>query len=894
MTEKNKTNDQLLLEAAGLRRRITGLEALINMQKQAQEALKQCEAYYQEIVQSVNSIILLIDTEGNVLFLNKFGLVFFGFAEHEIVGKNAVGTIVPETDTAGHNLAAMIKDMGQHPEHYIKNENENIRRSGERVWVSWTNRAVYDQAGRIKEIICVGNDLTEHKLAEEALQKQSYMMCVRLKELNCLYDISKAIGRQEASLEEVLQETVTAVPSGFEFSEIAFAKIILEAREFRTGNCTDTAWTIESPVYVNETLAGSVKVYYLNERPLRDEGPFRQEERNLINAIAATVGRFVTRKRAQEALLASEIKYKTLFENIPQKICYKDKNLIYISCNSNYARDLKMCAEAIAGKTDYDVYPHNLAEHYRSEDKEVLDSGVKLSRESAYIQDGKEIVTHKIKTPVKDEKGAVIGIISIFIDVTELRKYEREKVRIEAAIQSNLTELSIKNEITEILLSTNDLTAILHMILVGATAYQALGFNRAFLFLLDDTQKILEGKIATGALSSDEAYKTWARLAQERQTLTELLTLTHGEFSKEDAPINNLVRQMTIPLTEQESIFFRGVVQQRSFNIVSGSHLSFRDKKFAEQLGTDSFALVPLVCRDKTLGVLLADNFINKKPICDSDVASLQAFANHASLAIENSRLYESLEEKIDELSQANKELSENRDKLIKYERLSVVGEMAAKIAHDIRNPMTAIGGFARRILTKELGEDITHHYMQIIVQEVDRLEKILNDLLGFTKPPVARFKIADLNSIIQSAYEILALELEQHTITVVEKYDPALPQMLLDPDQIRRVLINIFKNAVEAMPEGGTITVITSHENHRWATVEIADTGTGIPAAAMDKIFEPFYTNKATGSGLGLTLAVQIINSHGGTLDVYRGKTAGTVVAIHLPVQGLGKSLAN
>ena len=140
MADENKTNDQLMLEIADLRRRIAGLEALVTVQDKAHEALKQCELHYQEIVQSVNSIILRMDTAGKILFLNKFGLFFFGYAEDEIAGRDAVGTIVPETDTAGHNLAALIKDLGEHPERYLKNENENMRRSGERVWVSWTNR----------------------------------------------------------------------------------------------------------------------------------------------------------------------------------------------------------------------------------------------------------------------------------------------------------------------------------------------------------------------------------------------------------------------------------------------------------------------------------------------------------------------------------------------------------------------------------------------------------------------------------------------------------------------------------------------------------------------------------------------------------------------------------
>lgn len=886
MNDEEKTKEQLTNERLQLRRRVTALEALVDQHAYTTEALQQCEFHYGQIVQSVNSIILRMDTGGTVLFLNEYGLKFFDYAEGDITGKNVIGTIVPETDTAGHDLTAIIRDIGQHPEHYANNENENMRRNGERVWVAWTNKAIYDRDGFIREILCVGNDLTAHKKAEAELQRQSHNLSKRIKELNCLYGISNTIDRQDISFDEKIKEIVSLIPAALDFSEAGCAKIIIGEQAFTTAECREEGFKITRPILVHNQKIGSIEVFYREKRPLRDEGPFQREEVNLINTVAAMLGRFITRKQAQEALIASEIKYKTLFENLPQRIFYKDKNSVYVSCNTNYAQDLGINPADITGKTDYNFFPRELAEKYRKDDRTVLDSGNMLDTEETYLQDGKETIVHTIKIPVMDGHGSIVGLLGIFRDITERKIFEREKARIEAAIQNNLTEISIKNEISEVLLSARDLTEILHMILIGATAYQALGFNRAFLFLINEHENTLEGTVATGALTPEEAYRTWARLAQERHTLTELLTTNHDDFSKDDEPINHMVRQMKMHLTEKDSTFTRAVREQHSFNIVNGSHLSSIDKNFVKSLGTETFALVPLVCRGKSLGVLLADNFINKKPIRDEDVAGLRAFANHASLAIENSRLYENLEEKVEELSTANKELSDNRDKLVKYERLSVVGEMAAKIAHDIRNPMTAIGGFARRMLEKDRGAETNKTYMNIIVQEVDRLEKILNDILGFAKPSLPRIVATDLNAIVHGAHEILTLELEKHAVSYREQFDHGLPMVHLDPDQIRRVILNLYKNAVEAMPEGGSLTVTTSIKN-QWVTIETADTGTGIAEEDIDKIFDPFFTSKATGSGLGLTLAAQIISSHGGTMEVYKREPSGTIVTIQLPVNG-------
>jgi signal transduction histidine kinase len=392
--------------------------------------------------------------------------------------------------------------------------------------------------------------------------------------------------------------------------------------------------------------------------------------------------------------------------------------------------------------------------------------------------------------------------------------------------------------------------------------------------------------VATGALTVGEAYQTWARMAQEPQSLSELFQSHRRNLSSHDDAITSLVRQMKIPLTARDSIFTSAVFRQQSFNVRDTAELSVLDRSVLGCLGAVPFVLVPLISRGCTLGVLIADNFVTGKAIGEEDVARLRAFANHASLAIENSRLYESLKQKVAELSQANEELSANRDKLIRYERLSVVGEMAAKIAHDIRNPMTAIGGFARRMLKKATADTTTNSYLQIIVHEVDRLEKILGDILSFSKPSAPQLRDADLNQLIGETYAMMAPELEQHRIRVARELDPRLPPVRIDRDQIERVLINLIKNAVEAMPEGGAITASTRLEG-RQVRIETADTGPGIAEENLYKIFEPFYTSKATGSGLGLTLAAQIVSSHGGTMEVFRREPSGISIVIVLPLRG-------
>ncbi len=141
----------------------------ISEQKQSEEALRKSEAKYRELVENANSIILRRDIEGRITFFNEFAQKFFGYDEEEILGENVVGTIIPETESTGRDLASMIRQSYMNPELYITNENENVCRNGERVWVAWTNKAIRNNDGTIREFLCIGTDITKRRKSEEAL-----------------------------------------------------------------------------------------------------------------------------------------------------------------------------------------------------------------------------------------------------------------------------------------------------------------------------------------------------------------------------------------------------------------------------------------------------------------------------------------------------------------------------------------------------------------------------------------------------------------------------------------------------------------------------------------------------------------------------------------------------
>ena len=160
-----------ILDERGSVRYIVGTGIDVTERRHSEKALRESEEKYRELVENANSIILRLDTVGNVTFFNEFAQRFFGYDESEIIGKSAIGTIVPPTDSAGNNLVEKIADLVAYPERYAATENENMRRGGERVWVAWTNKAVLDEHGRVAQVLCVGNDITSRKQAEDELRK---------------------------------------------------------------------------------------------------------------------------------------------------------------------------------------------------------------------------------------------------------------------------------------------------------------------------------------------------------------------------------------------------------------------------------------------------------------------------------------------------------------------------------------------------------------------------------------------------------------------------------------------------------------------------------------------------------------------------------------------------
>jgi len=220
-------------------------------------------------------------------------------------------------------------------------------------------------------------------------------------------------------------------------------------------------------------------------------------------------------------------------------------------------------------------------------------------------------------------------------------------------------------------------------------------------------------------------------------------------------------------------------------------------------------------------------------------------------------------------------------EELLRSERLAVLGKMAAHISHEIKNPLMVIGGLARQVLKDITGDpNKNQEKLQIIVDEVKRLEDFLAEVGSYAKYSEPQKQPGDLNSLIRETCQRLEPSLRESNIELVLDLDPGLPTLQFDPGHIRQVILNIAKNGIEAMEQGGTLTIATRQQPGA-VIVQISDTGKGMPPEVLDKIFKPFFSTKPKGSGLGLAISQKIMEAHQGEIAIASAPGQGTQVTI-------------
>ncbi len=295
--------------------------------------------------------------------------------------------------------------------------------------------------------------------------------------------------------------------------------------------------------------------------------------------------------------------------------------------------------------------------------------------------------------------------------------------------------------------------------------------------------------------------------------------------------------------------------------------------------GLNVVACVPLPAQHGMIGVLAV--FIQEDGQWDTDsLELLEAIGRQVGGAIENARLYT-------QVRQYAEELARSQAQLIQAEKLAAMGRLIIYISHELNNPLQAVQNCLHLVLNRPLSREKSREFLSMAQVEVERLINTVQRMLDFSRPAGEQDHAADVHAVLQDVLALSNKRLSQARVRVRQVFAADLPRLRINPDQLKQVFLNLVLNAVDAMPNGGQLTLTTRLDPSRqWAYIDVQDEGVGLSAEAMKHLFEPFYTTKSQGTGVGLAISYGLIEQYGGDIQVRSREGEGSCFTVRLPVR--------
>jgi len=431
------------------------------------------------------------------------------------------------------------------------------------------------------------------------------------------------------------------------------------------------------------------------------------------------------------------------------------------------------------------------------------------------------------------------------------QKYE-EVNRLNVSLNQKIKQLMAIHETGKAILSVLDIKDLLSDIM--NIIFNVCHISRAIVMLVDEEEKYLE--------------------------------YIHGVGFGDD--VREILRNYKVPLTRVSNIVVRVAQtgQPEYVHDVKNSSLRRENVIIAHGKPTSVFVM-PLITRSKVIGVIATDA-VDATGIPVETRETMKIFASQIAIAIENAKLYSRLQNQMEELKRSQALLS-------RAEKFSFLGNLAARLAHEIKNPMTAIGTFIQMLPKKYDDEEFRNGFYQIATEETRRVNNLITELLDLVKTRESNFELGDLHALMDKMILLVSPQSNSKKIEIVRQFSPDIPPVWMDTEKMKEAVLNILSNAVDFSYEGGRIRIATRKVFNRGSTadirIEIRDNGPGIPAAIINEVFDPYFTTKHkstihNGTGLGLFIAHQNIVDHGGTIEVDSKPEQGAAFIMTLPLK--------
>ncbi len=813
--------------------RTVGIAQDITERKAVERELReglQRERFLGDIIRNASVAVGVGYPDGRLGMVNQAAEELTGYSQEELaaIDWNLVLTPPEWRDHETAKLAELHRTRRA-----VRYEKEYVRKDGSRVPIELVVHPHFDEDGEIECYVAFLTDTSGRKQAEEVLQKRTHDLGKRVKELHCLYEISRLVEASGATLEEILQGTVDLIPSAWQHPEVTCAQIIFGDRRFRTAGFRETGWRQVEDLVVGGKQAGRVEVYLLEKRPAADEGPFLEEERALLQATAQRLGKIVERIQAQAALREREREYRLLLENLQEGVWAIDAEGYTSYVNPRMAEMLGYTVEEMRGKHLFDFMDERgveIAQHKLKQRQE----GIREQHDFEFLRkDGERIHVVLEASPMTDEEGNYVGALAGVLDITQRVRAEealrQAHVELERRVAERTAELSAANlrlrqeiderrQVEEALRNSRELLdrtfASLRdaVLIVDADSLEIMDCNPSAEEVLGYSPAELQGRTMHCLHVDEVALSEFQAHLQRTKEESGFLYLPEFPMARKDGTVFPTEQTMT-PLRDDEG----------------------------KQIGWVS------VMRD-----------LSERKLAEEAMQQYQV------------RL------------EALRELDRLRSELI------------ANVSHEIRTPLGLIEVFASSLLMDdvELDSETERKFLLGIVDEADRLDALVANLLSLSRIEDGRFYVHRRQTdVAQLAREVVGAMRAQATAQHCLVLDvPPTPQVaMIDARQVEQVLRNLLSNAIRYSPDGGTIAVRARCEKEQ-VVLSVSDQGIGVPVEEQAKIFDRFYrvegalSGTVHGIGLGLAVCRGIVEAHGGRIWVESAVGEGSTFHVRMP----------
>lgn len=810
------------------------------------------------------------DRRWQVAFENSaIGITMADFTGRFFAVNNAFSKMLGYTDAELYQLAfidityeedqetdlALVRELEEGKRRHFEIEKRYRRKDGSLVWARSNVSLVPGMDDQAPFWFGIVEDISRRKQVEqelgfqiEILQNIPAMVWTVTPEGRCDFINEFFLDATGMSPEYLQSDPCSWNKNGNELPPL-FSGVHPDEREriaslFWNGIRHGEGWAFEARHF--HASGGTYHWYYDRAVPLRDA------QGNLVRFVG-TCTDIEPLKLAQHGLRESELRLHAFLENSPNLIFLKDRQGRYLYVNKECKRALCITDDEVLGRTDNEIFSPEQAAAFVANDRQVLEVGIPMEFEEVALQtDGpRTSIVHKF--PLFNSGGEIYAIGGIVTDITERKRAEKELLTLRDELTAELTAMTRLHEFTTGLLAINEFHPLLQRVLDATIALQNADFGDIQLY--DPVTHALEIAVHCGY----------------RRELIEHFRGVHA---------NGAACGRAMHLRE------RIIIEDVETDPEYAPH-----RQIAASAGYRAFQSTPIFSRTCELLGVLSTHFRQPHRPSLRDLRFTDLYARYAAEIIERRQL-ETARRLVEEALQITSA------QLARVSRMSSMGELAASIAHEVNQPLTAVinnsNACLRLLADRNLEPEVLSRALLEIVADSTRASAVIARMRTFMRKVPAERNELDVNELIQEVLALTNREFSEHEVLLERELTNALPQVLGDRVQLQQVLLNLFMNAAEAMAavtsRSRILRVQSRVDESGDVLVAVCDSGTGLGLDG-DRVFAPFFTTKANGIGMGLTISRSIIEAHGGRLWAEPNSPEGAAFCFTLPVAAGGFS---